>query len=417
VFYHYIPVRDVITNYTMYINKLRDLLRQYFNDTINSSDYNELLDYLKNADQDIVEQAIDEEILNLDSGADFSQKQSAKVLVRIKTDPRFTITGDQTDIGQHNIVRFYQRTWLRAAAAILIFCTAGLLFIRQLNFQRNAVKLVKRTSVQIVPGGQNAKLTMANGKVIVLANAANGVLANIGGNKIIKRNAGQIVYDDKAASQADVQTGYNTLTTPRGGEYQVVLPDGSKVWLNAASSITYPTQFTGNERRVKLTGEAYFEVAKNKAKPFYVTMNDVQVRVLGTHFNISAYGDDEAVTATLLEGSVQISKNKSLSLLKPGQQAVINYNTDDISVSDANIEDAMAWKNGYFIFNDDNITGIMKKVSRWYNVDVYYSADLNDQKFGGAYYRNKNIGELLQYLEMIGKIHFKIEGRRITVMK
>jgi len=402
----------------MNVDKLHDLLRQYFDDTINPSDYNELLDYIKVADQDIVEQAIDEEMLNLDSGAIFSKKQSESVLNKIKSDPKFATAAGIVEIEEARVTRFYQRAWFRAAAAIIVFCTAGLLIIRERNIKQNAAELAaKRAQTQIVPGGQKAILTMANGKVIVLANAANGVLANIGGNKILKRTQGQIVYDAKGAGAQADEVGYNTLTTPRGGEYQVILPDGTKVWLNAASSITYPTQFTGNERHVKLTGEAYFEVAKNKKKPFYVAMNDVQVRVLGTHFNISAYGDDDAITTTLLEGSVQVTKNKSVSLLKPGQQAIVKPASDDIAVSDANIEDAMAWKNGYFIFNNDNITGIMKKVSRWYNVDVYYAADLSDQQFGGSYYRSKNINELLEYLEMIGKIHFKIQERRITVMK
>lgn len=404
----------------MNTDKLHDLLRQYFDDTISPSDYRELLEYLKTADLDIVEQVIDEEMLGLESGGTFNKKQSENVLDRIKSDPRFTKAATEQHGGyQPKIIQFYQRTWFKVAAALLVFCTAGLFITRHRkvedNTNKTAVNHVKATPV--VPGSQKATLTMSNGNVIILANAANGVLANTGAGKIVKQRQGQIVYDAKGNNTAGNEIGYNTLTTPRGGEYQVILPDGSKVWLNAASSITYPVQFTDNERRVKLTGEAYFEVAKNKEKPFYVTMGDAEVRVLGTHFNISAYSDDEAITTTLLEGSVQVTKNHSVSLLKPGEQAVINHRSDDIAVSEANIDDAMAWKNGYFIFNDDNITGIMKKVSRWYDVDVYYAADLNDQKFGGSYHRSKNISELLQYLEMIGKIHFKVQERRITVMK
>jgi len=402
----------------MNTDKLHDLLRQYFDDTISPSDYSELLEYLKTADQDVIEQVIDEEMLSLHSGEIFSKKQSENVLNRIKSDLRFTKASSKEEVYQPKVIKFYQRTWFRAAAAVLVFCTVGLLMVRHQRVQNNTNKtVVNHTSIPIVPGGQKATLTMSNGKVIVLANAANGVLANTGVSKIVKQRQGQIVYDAKGNNTASTEVGYNTLTTPRGGEYQVVLPDGSKVWLNAASSITYPVQFTGSERRVKLTGEAYFEVAKNKEKPFYVSMSDAEVRVLGTHFNISAYSDDDAITTTLLEGSVRVTKNHSMSLLKPGQQAVINHKSDDIAVSEANIDDAMAWKNGYFIFNDDNITGIMKKVSRWYDVDVYYAADLSDQKFGGSYHRSKNINELLQYLEMIGKIHFKIQERRITVMK
>lgn len=403
----------------MNTEKLHDLLRQYFDDTISLPDYNELLEYLKTADLNIVEKIIDEEMLHFESGEKFSKWQSENVLSRIKSDPRFTHTADEPKVEEHRVIKLYQRAWFRVAAAIFMFATAGLLVMRQHKhpYEKSDKTAVNHPLNGIVPGTQKATLTISNGKVIVLTNAANGILASNGGSKIVKQRQGQIVYDTKIANSVNYNVAYNTLTTPRGGEYQVILPDGTKVWLNAASSLTYPEQFTGNERRVKLTGEAYFEVAKNKDKPFYVMMNDVQVRVLGTHFNISAYGDDDAITTTLLEGSVQISKNNSVSLLKPGQQAVVGNSADAIVISDANIEDAMAWKNGLFIFNDDNITGIMKKISRWYDVDVNYAADLNDETFGGSYHRSKNINELLQYLEMIGKIHFKVQGRRITVMR
>ena len=401
-------------------SKLQNLLRQYFDDTISPSDYKELLEYLKTVDPDILEKVIDEEMLDLESGEAFSKRQSDKVFNRIKNDPRFTANArqEQDEEPQTKILKFYQQAWFRIAAAILVFAAAGIWGVKLRNTQTKPDEVViSHQLVKIVPGSQQATLTMSNGKVIVLNNAANGVLANVGGSKIVKQGEGRIVYDSKEGGPANNQIAYNTLTTPRGGEYQVVLPDGTKVWLNAASSITYPVRFTGNDRRVKLTGEAYFEVAKNKEKPFYVAMSDAQVRVLGTHFNISAYNDDDAITTTLLEGSVQVTKNNSAVLIKPGQQAVATHSSNEISVSDANIEDAMAWKNGLFIFNDDNITGIMKKVSRWYDVDVYYEGELNDQKFGGSYHRSKGINELLQYLEMIGKIHFKIQGRRITVMK
>jgi ferric-dicitrate binding protein FerR (iron transport regulator) len=236
---------------------------------------------------------------------------------------------------------------------------------------------------------------------------------------VLKTGSGQIVYKALSTGQSRAaisDISYNTLSTPKGGEYQVVLPDGTKVWLDAASSISYPVAFAGNVRRVKLTGQAYFEVAKNKEKPFYVDVNEVQVRVLGTHFNISAYNDDNAMTTTLLEGAVQVTNNNSLSLLKPGQQAVISNGSNNILVANANINDAMAWKNGYFTFNDDNITGIMRKVSRWYDVDVEYRTADTGQQFGGTFYRSKSISELLAHLEKIGKLHFKISGRRIIVM-
>jgi transmembrane sensor len=394
--------------------RLHSLLHPYLNNTINIVDCEELLNHLKKTDPAEIEHIIDTNLLDLNEGPAFGAEQSRKVFDRIKSDSRFS---ENSFIASEKPIT-YKLLWLKIAAAALVFFTAGIFIIRHNkiavinNKQANNMK----PSV-IVPGSQKAVLTMANGKVIILGNANNGMLAKTGISTVLKTHNGQIVYQIKSASPvADNLVSYNTLTTPKRGEYQVILPDGTKVWLNAASSITYPTAFTGNERHVKLSGEAYFEVAKNKQKPFYVSMNNVQVRVLGTHFNIAAYSDDDAITTTLLEGSVQITKNSQQSLLKPGQQGVVNNDADKILVSEANIDDAMAWKNGYFLFNDDNITTIMKKVSRWYDVDIDYRGKFDDQKFGGTYYRSKSITELLQYLEMVGKIHFKITGRRITVM-
>ncbi|WP_428329403.1 FecR family protein [Mucilaginibacter sp.] len=398
---------------------LRRLLRQYLNNTISSTDCNELLSYLSNTDPDEIADIVDEDFFSLDEGPAFSAKQSNEVLNRIQADPRFAKVAADHVVSEPKVIKFYQKRWLQVAAAVLVFVTGGLLTVYNTNSLKSTNKLIaKQKATVIVPGGQKAILTMGNGKTIVLDSAANGLLAKTGTSNVLKTHNGQIIYNTGAtANDAADEVSYNTLSTPKGGEYQVVLPDGTKVWLNAASSITYPVAFVGNERRVKLTGEAYFEVAKNKSKPFYVKMNnDVEVKVLGTHFNIAAYSDDAEITTTLLEGSVQITKNKAQSLLSPGQQAVINYKSDNIAVSEANIDDAMAWKNGYFIFNDDNITGIMKKISRWYDVDVEYKGTIPDQNFGGTFHRSKSITELLHHLEKIGKIHFKVSGRRITVM-
>lgn len=400
--------------------RLHSLLHQYFENTINNTDCAELLNYLNDADADEITEVIDEELLNLNNGPEFTNEQSAEVLNRIKSDPRFANVPVMPYGNEAKVIKFYQKSWLKIAVALLVFFTAGVLIINRKNklVKTNNHAVANQKPALILPGGKKAILTMGNGKTIVLGNVANGLLAKTGGISVLKTNSGQIVYDASGRNTiADKNVTYNTLSTPKGGEYQVVLPDGTKVWLNAASSITYPTVFVGNERRVKLTGEAYFEVAKNKAKPFYVSMNNVQVRVLGTHFNIAAYGDDDQITTTLLEGAVQVTKNKALSLLKPGQQAVIANNSDKIAVSEANIDDAMAWKKGYFIFNDDNITGIMKKVSRWYDVDVQFQGNFDDQNFGGTFHRSKSITELLEYLEKIGKVHFTITGRRITVME
>jgi transmembrane sensor len=400
--------------------RLQRLLHQYFNDTINRADCIELLDYLNNTDPDDIADLIDKELFTLNKGPEFKGRQSADVLSRIKADPRFASVSATAGDDEQVVVRFYQRKWLQVAAALLVFGTAALLIFN--NSNKSAQTTPKYTAHQqptaIVPGTNKAILTLAGGQTIVLKNAANGLLAQTAAGNVLKTANGQILYNAAAKTGlANSGDNYNTLSTPKGGTYQVILSDGTKVWLNAASSISYPVAFTGNERNVKLSGEAYFEVAKNKDKPFYVNINNVQVRVLGTHFNIAAYNDDEEITTTLLEGSVQVSKNSVHSMLVPGQKAVIGNRSDNIAISEANIDDAMAWKNGYFIFNDDNISAIMRKVSRWYDVGVEYKGDFATERFGGTFYRSKSIMELLQHLQKIGKVRFAIEGRRVIVMK
>jgi len=210
---------------------------------------------------------------------------------------------------------------------------------------------------------------------------------------------------------------FNTISTPVGGQYTVVLPDGSKVWLNAASSLKFPTAFTGTERRVELTGEGYFEVAKNKHMPFKVNFNREEVEVLGTHFNISAYPDEAVTRTTLLEGSVRISKNNIKKILVPGQQAISSMQTGGFNIAEVNTDEAIAWKNGLFLFHNENIRSIMKKIARWYNVDVNYQGSFTNQEYGGRISQSKNLSEILKNLELTGTIHFKIEGRRVTVME
>ncbi|RCH53834.1 hypothetical protein DJ568_14915 [Mucilaginibacter hurinus] len=386
-------------------DRLRLLLRQYFNDSISKADCLELLNHLdKNPNE--VAGFIDETLPDLSAGEVFSDDRAAAVLNRIKADARFR--------REAKVVKFYQKRWLQVAAMLIVVLGVYLLVVNKTqDAEKNTIAVVP--AKPIVPGGSKATLTMANGNVVVLDNAANGIIADDGAARVIKAANGEIVYKagDNAAGKP---LAYNTLTTPRGGEYQVTLPDGTKVWLNAASSLSYPERFDGTERHVKLTGEAYFEVAKNKEKPFFVEVNKVTVKVLGTHFNVNAYNDENEITTTLLEGAVQVTKNNAHKVLTPGQQAVISNGSNNIQVSAANADDAIAWKNGYFTFNDDDIAGIMKKVSRWYDVEVEYRSSRTDQKFGGTFYRSKSITELLHHLEKVGNIHFKISGRRIIVM-
>ena len=306
---------------------------------------------------------------------------------------------------------------IAAAAAILFFLSFGIYFL--LNKPQITHELVKNHPFKndIAPGGNKAILTLANGKQVILTGAKNGTIAQQGAVAINKTADGRIVYNSsqKSASDEAKLTAYNTMTTPRGGQYWVVLPDGSRVLLNAASSLTYPTMFSGNERKVELTGEAYFEVAHNAAKPFRVYSKSQTVEVLGTHFNINTYDDEPAVKTTLLEGKVKVTsaaKNQS-RILQPGQQAFLNPLA--FNISNVDVEEATAWKNGLFVFESNDIQQIMRMVSRWYDVDVAYSGTLPADKFTGSVSRFSNVSEVLNTLQLTRKVHFKVEGKKITV--
>ncbi|WP_184549976.1 FecR family protein [Mucilaginibacter sp. FT3.2] len=311
--------------------------------------------------------------------------------------------------------RHLNSSWWWAAAVLLLSTGIGIVFFKQ-NKAQTIVnnKVGQNLHKPILPGKNTAILTLSNGTNIVLDDAKNGVLAKSGKAEIKKLKNGLIAYtdDDTKANEAAL----NTITIPRGGQYAVMLPDGTNVWLNSQSSLTYPVAFNGAERNVTLKGEAYFEVAKNKQHPFIVHTYGVSVKVLGTHFNVSAYNDDNEVKTTLLEGSVSLTKGHSSALLIPGQQGIASSQQDKIITKTVNVNQAVAWKMGYFIFRDDNIGDIMKKVARWYDVEVEYKGTPPTKTFGGTYAKGKDINELLNGLELTGLIHFKIEGRRIIVM-
>jgi hypothetical protein len=307
--------------------------------------------------------------------------------------------------------------WIAVAASILLFIVIGSYFSihKKIVPQHIAQNQSLENGIQ---SNNKATLILANGEKIILDDARNGKLAVQGNVAITKTNNGRIIYnttDEASGVTAGGQIAFNTITTPKGGQYQVILPDGSLVMLNAASSITYPSAFTGNKRDVRLTGEAYFEVAKDAAKPFSVNVdNKQQIEVLGTHFNIEAYPDDSDIKTTLLEGSVKLVYSDKQAILKPGQMA-INDSGKSLLIKDADTYEVMAWKNNLFIFNNENIKSIMKRLARWYNVDVVFDGDMEKVNFYGNYSRAKSLSNLLKYIELTEKVHFKIEGRRVTV--
>ena len=295
------------------------------------------------------------------------------------------------------------RAWVASAAAVLIVLSAALYFFRSDQPQAPAVAVKK---ADVMPGGNKALLTLADGSSIILDQAGNGTVAKQGNVVINKTADGQLIYDASARGKNNAIVGYNTISTPRGGEYQVILPDGSKVWLNSASSINFPTVFSESERNVVITGEAYFEVASNVRKPFIVKANGTRIQVLGTHFNVMAYTNEGSVKTTLLEGSVKVSSGRESNIIKPGEQAqIIN---GKINVSAANLEEAVAWKNGYFYFRNTDIKTVMRHISRWYDVDVEYRGTVPETVFSGKMYRNVNASKVLEILSYF-KVNFIIE--------
>jgi ferric-dicitrate binding protein FerR (iron transport regulator) len=321
-----------------------------------------------------------------------------------------------------NVKRFKWR-YASAAAAILIFISVAIYLIEPkapIQQHQVAIKQTQPAKKEIVPGSNKAVLTLADGSKIILDNAKKGVLTKQGNTAITKSDDGLLVYNFKSnETSAQAANPLNTIAIPRGGKYQIVLPDGTKVWLNSSSTLTFPTLFTGTERLVQLTGEAYFEVAKNKDMPFKVHLpNNTEVRVLGTHFNIMAYNDENEIKTTLLEGSVKLSNNLDNVLLVPGQQGTVGRTPNaTFKVQEVNIAEAVAWKDGNFMFVNEDIKSIMKKISRWYDVDINYKNDVSGRTFSGTVSQFKDVTEVLKLIQLTGAVRFKIEERRIIVMQ
>jgi transmembrane sensor len=298
--------------------------------------------------------------------------------------------------------------------------TAGIYFYKH---RQEPVEMVHtEQEIDIAPGSNQAVLTLSDGRKILLKEAGEGKLAEQSGIHITKAADGQLVYTVSDVAEASASTAYNTIETPLGGQYQVNLPDGSRVWLNSGSSLRYPVKFGSRERRVEISGEVYFEVAHDPAKPFRVVSKEQVVEVLGTHFNIMAYPDEQSVKTTLVDGSVKVSQAGKSKLIRPGQQASMGKN-GSFEVKEVDTDEVTAWKDGFFVFKSEDLGSIMRQISRWYDVDVEYQGNITGKIFGGKISRTKNVSEVLQILELTESIHFKIvpgdeqgEGRRIIVM-
>jgi len=318
-------------------------------------------------------------------------------------------TGDQPVKLKHSTVW----GWGKIAALAIITLSIGLLIVKKSTRKIETVNKAKVVH-DALPGDNRAILTLSNGDKIALDNSAKGIVVTQGNIAIVKSKKGCINY--KATNIASTNAiAFNTITTPKGGQYQVILPDGSKVWLNALSSLKFPTQFTGNERRVEITGEAYFEVAKNAQMPFIVKTEREEVKVLGTHFDVMDYKSEGVLKTTLLEGSILLTTAKSAHVLKPGNQAMMDDLNDLRIIQDVDVDQVVAWKDGFFQFKDTDIKEIMSQAERWYDVDVSYLGNIPTKQFTGKISRNVNLSEMLGMFKYAG-INFSIEGKKITII-
>lgn len=385
------------------MDRIHQLFNKYKNNACTPDEVQELLAYFKHADAEELLKGHIESALNQQPAEDDE----------LQNDIDEVYNNLQQHIFNKKAGRNRSR-YIKLAAACLIACIAfgGYLVVRK---QRAVRQIALNQKHDLLPGTDKAILTIANGQKIDLSDAGDGKLTTQGSIAVNKTKDGRIVYEHAAKNAGSAQLIYNTMTTPRGGQHQLTLSDGTVVWLDAASSITFPVVFSGNERAVAITGQAYFEVAHNAAKPFKVSANGQTVQVLGTHFNINAYTDEPEMKTTLLEGSIKISKDGNTEMLVPGQQAVIAANKKTIIVKAADTEEAIAWHMGLFKFNNASIQMVMRQLSRWYDVDISYEGNIPDRRFSGEIYRNVNaskIAEILSYK----KIHFRIDGRRIIVL-
>lgn len=316
--------------------------------------------------------------------------------------------------GKKSIHRIhFIRKWWWAAAVIVIGSAIAVILSadQQLVVPENASH--HRAFSDIQPGSNKAILTLADGRTITLDSAANGQIASQDNVKIVKLVNGEISYTSQGVSGAGITI--NTMETPRGGQYRLILPDGTRVWLNASSSITYPAVFSGNDRRVKVKGEVYMEVVGNKAKPFFVDVDgQSSIQVLGTSFNINAYADEGKITATLSNGSVKMTVDTNTVILKPGQKAVAAPN-GKLEVMAASISQAVAWKNGIFDFTDADLKTVMRQLERWYDIKVEYKKKSSDIVFMGRMYRNASLSSVLNFLQKMD-VKFELNGNNLTVL-
>lgn len=432
------------------MSTIKALLKKYLANQADAKEIETILEWLRapDANESLLHEVWEEErkdappvdLLRIWMQVDAATSGSGQVDTATRGDEgEQVVDGKQADeaiqpgfAGRRPIVR---RFW-PAAAAVLILVIAGLFLLTRRHKQEDTESRQPVAAVpDAAPGRDGAILTLADGSQVSLDDNGKELPATQGGTTV-KLSGNQLAYvpatGDKATPKGDVEISpasvtYNTVTTPRGRQFTLILPDGSRVWLNAASSIRFPTAFTGKRRSVELSGEAYFEIAKDKEKPFFIHTDKSETEVLGTSVNISAYTDDDTVAATLIEGSIRTGIRQDQVILVPGEQAKIGaarsgaaqtgvaQSTIDVN-HHANVEQAIAWKNGTFDFQEKGLKEVMRQLARWYDLEVFYEPGVKDVKFGGEMSRNIPLSSLLKGLKDM-EVHFRIEtDHRLVVM-
>jgi transmembrane sensor len=391
-------------------NTFEDFLRKVAQQTHSPAELADFLTWLKALPTEQAAAALD----RYEQAFSASSEVDSEALRRIEEGIENRL-GPPPDIYTISPKRTPMAFYLRVAAIFVVVLSLVSFFLYQNRFKNSRKEPVQATAT-IVPGKNQAVLKLSGGKSILLEEVADGVITMNDKTTGFEKKSGVLVAKGNEQLHNDADN-INMLETPKGGQYQIALPDGSRVWLNASTRLFFPTVFKPGERKVKVVGEAYFEVHSDPKNPFIVeTSTGAALRVLGTSFNVNAYEDDAQETTTLLTGSLQVTRNQAQALLKPGQQAIVNAEKI-VDVQEVEASYAVAWKEGYFMFNREQIKDVMNKIARWYDVEVVYEGPLTETRFWGTVSRFSQVNDVLKMLEATGRVHFTIKGRRIYVKK
>lgn len=400
--------------------RLNDLFHRYYERTITEKEREELMDLFQDeANQEQIQNFIDEKLRSGEEEHQLNDEVADDILASIFTvqDKSLDETNSQLiEEASRSIVPVWAKTLMAACVALLVISSA--IYWYQSTLQTHPEQVLNsKYGEDVLPGSTKAFLQLANGETVDLATVSDAQLTSLSGVEIHKTEGG-IILKDPIVEKLSSKASYHVLTTPLGGKYKIVLPDGSKAWLNAGSRLKFPSFFAGTHREVEMYGEVYFEVEPDKQRPFKVKIERIaqrrrtEIQVLGTHFNVSSYKDEPGIQTTLLEGSVEVRADRQQKILAPGEQA--NVADREIGITKVDAENVVAWKDDRFEFSG-NIKGIMRQIARWYDLEVIYAPGVETMSFAGTISKKNNVSEVLKMLEYTGGVKFTIKGKTVSV--